>query len=148
MSRLFLKMAPILLVLSWAAESQETGFRALAFAHTVQEQRYKSLINELRCLVCQNQSIADSDADLAQQLRGEVYAMILDGRADSEIVTFMVERYGDFVLFNPPLKWVTSLLWFGPFLFLATGLCYLFFQIRNRARSDPEATVESPERPN
>ena len=123
------------LILAHAAIAQETAFRTLAFHNEVQEQRYKSIINELRCLVCQNQSIADSDADLAQQLRAEVHAMILDGRADSEIVNFMVERYGEFVLFNPPLKLVTSLLWFGPFLFLGLGLTYLFIQIRKRTRA-------------
>jgi cytochrome c-type biogenesis protein CcmH len=123
----------------FASQSQETSFRVVTFANAVQEKRYKSLINELRCLVCQNQTIADSDADLAQQLRREVHSMILDGRADSEIVSFMVERYGDFVLFNPPLKLVTSLLWFGPFLFLAIGLGYLFVQIRKR--SGPDAVI-------
>lgn len=82
------------------------------------EKRYNHLIHEIRCLVCQNQSLADSDADLAQDLRKEVYQMLIDGKQDKAIYEFLVERYGDFVLYNPPLQGNTWLLWFGPFLLL------------------------------
>ena len=131
-----LGLALLLLSGNTGALAQDGGlFETKQFRSDVEELRYKSLVNELRCLVCQNQSIADSDADLAQQLRGEVHAMILDNRSDQEIMQFMTERYGDYVLFDPPLRWVTSLLWFGPFAFLVVGLGYLFVQIRKRARA-------------
>ncbi len=86
------------------------------------EQRYKDLIGEIRCLVCQNQSLADSNAELAQDLRQEVQRMILDGQSDAEIIDFLTSRYGDFVLYRPPLKTTTYLLWFGPFLLLLLAI--------------------------
>ncbi len=87
-----------------------------------QEARYRALSQQLRCLVCQGQSIADSDADLAKDLKREVRRMILEGRTDAEIKDFMVARYGDFVLYKPPVKASTYLLWFGPFVLLIGGL--------------------------
>ena len=86
------------------------------------EARYYSLLDELRCLVCQNQTIAESDADLAKDLRDEVKKMLLAGATDSEITEFMVNRYGDFVLYRPPVKPRTWLLWFGPLVFLVIAL--------------------------
>mgnify|MGYP003956638959 FL=1 len=85
------------------------------------EERYYLLIEEIRCLVCQNQSLADSNAPLAQDLRNEIFKMIQANKSDTEIMEFLVERYGDFVLYRPPLKKNTWLLWFGPFLFLFVG---------------------------
>jgi len=85
------------------------------------ENRYYLLIEEIRCLVCQNQSLADSNAPLAQDLRNEIFKMIQANKSDTEIMEFLVERYGDFVLYRPPLKKNTWLLWFGPFLFLFVG---------------------------
>jgi cytochrome c-type biogenesis protein CcmH len=82
----------------------------------VQQKRAVELEEQLRCLVCQNQTIADSNAELAQDLRRQVREQIAQGRSDAEIVDFMVQRYGDFVLYRPPLKAVTLLLWFGPLL--------------------------------
>jgi len=98
-----------------------------------QEQRYHDLIKELRCLVCQNQSLAESDAGLAADLRDEVKAMIIEGADDNEIFRFMTERYGDFVLYQPPLKPQNYLLWVAPFLLLLVGLAVL---IRNVARQN------------
>ena len=82
------------------------------------EERYYLLIEEVRCLVCQNQSLADSNAPLAQDLRNEIFKMIQINKSNTEIMEFLVKRYGDFVLYRPPLKKNTWLLWFGPFLFL------------------------------
>lgn len=98
-----------------------------------QEARYKKLVNELRCLVCQNQNLADSNADLARTLREMTYTMILDGKTNEEIIQYMVERYGDFVLYRPPLRGQTIILWAGPFilLLLATGISLLLIR-RNR----------------
>ncbi|MDH5436877.1 MAG: cytochrome c-type biogenesis protein CcmH, partial [Gammaproteobacteria bacterium] len=86
-----------------------------------EEQRYRNLIGELRCLVCQNQSLADSDAELAVDMRNEVHKKISAGKSNDEIIDFLVERYGDFVRYRPPVKATTFLLWFGPFLLLALG---------------------------
>jgi cytochrome c-type biogenesis protein CcmH/NrfF len=87
----------------------------------VAEKRLQKLSEELRCLVCQNQTIADSNAELAQDLRREVRGMIKDGKTDKEIVDFMVVRYGDFVLYRPPVKGITLLLWGGPIALMLLG---------------------------
>lgn len=89
------------------------------FKDAIQAQRYQRLTAELRCMVCQNQSLADSHADLAQDMRDEVFRMLNEGRTDEEIVGFLVQRYGDFVLYRPPVSGTTSLLWFGPLLLFA-----------------------------
>lgn len=102
------------------------------FATPQQELRYKNLIEELRCLVCQNQNLAGSDAGLAQDLRKQVYKMISAGNSDKEILDFMVTRYGDFVLYRPPFKATTFLLWVGPFIIFAIGLLVLIRFIRQR----------------
>ena len=113
----------------------ESVFEERDFETVDQERRFQSLTNELRCLVCQNQSIADSNADLAAQLRGEVHTMILDGKSNADVVDFMVARYGDYVLFSPPVSNATALLWFGPFVLLAAALAYLFRQIKTRRQT-------------
>lgn len=106
----------------------ETG----EFTDASQAQRYHALINELRCLVCQNQSIADSNADLAADLRREVHRMISSGATDEAVVNYLVERYGDFVLYNPPLKPTTALLWAGPFLLCIIALVVLGSRVRRQ----------------
>jgi len=97
------------------------------FASEEQEVLFNKLSNELRCLVCQNQAIADSNADLAKDLRDEIFGMLQQGKSEEEIIEFMVARYGDFVLYKPPLKPLTWLLWFGPALVLIAGF---FFVVR------------------
>ena len=97
--------------------------------------RLKHLESELRCLVCQNQTLADSNADLADDLRREVRELALAGKTDAEIKAYLVARYGDFVLYNPPLKPLTSLLWFGPFALLAGGTLVWWIVLRRRERS-------------
>ncbi|KTD21202.1 cytochrome c-type biogenesis protein CcmH [Legionella londiniensis] len=87
-----------------------------------QDAQFQHLLHELRCLVCQNQDLADSNAPLAKDLRDEVYQLVKSGKTDNEIIHFLTERYGEFVLFKPPLKTVTMLLWFGPFIFALLGL--------------------------
>ncbi len=113
------------------------------FDDPAHEARYKRLIAELRCLVCQNQNLADSNADLAKDLRDETYAMIKAGKSDEEIVAFMVNRYGDFVLYRPPVKATTFLLWFGPLILAAVAGIILVFQVRRRRQaSAPEELSE------
>lgn len=99
------------------------------------EVRVKHLAAELRCLVCQNQTLADSHAPLAEDLRREVRDMVAKGKTDAEIIEFLVGRYGDFVLYRPPWKATTVALWLGPSLLLAAGMLLLGRAIRRRARS-------------
>ena len=107
---------------------------AFKFDSKAEEQHFKDLIEELRCLVCQNQSLVDSDAELAHDLRAEVYDMIKAGKSDEEIVTFLVARYGDFVLYNPPVKPSTYLIWFGPFVLLLLAAFILLRSIRRQQK--------------
>ncbi len=108
-------------------------FEPREFASIEEERRYKVLVNELRCLVCQNQNIADSNAELAADLRELAYGMIKKGDSDEQIIAFMVDRYGEFVLYRPRLKTSTVALWLGPFLLGAGGLWLLWRIIRRRA---------------
>lgn len=102
------------------------------FDTELQQKRFRALAEELRCTVCQNQSLADSDAPLAGDLRDEVFRMLQDNRSDQEIRNFMVERYGDYVLYRPPLAGHTLLLWGGPIALLLIGLLSAVFVIRKR----------------
>ncbi|MBU3615973.1 cytochrome c-type biogenesis protein [Polynucleobacter sp. JS-Polo-80-F4] len=96
------------------------------------EQRLISISEEMRCLVCQNESLAGSRSDLANDLRREIRTLIKEGKSDDQIRTFMVERYGDFVLYRPPVKPVTWLLWIGPFVILVIGIAGLLMYLRRR----------------
>jgi len=115
-------MKRFLIVLLWLPLMATAAIESRQLNSPEQQAVYESLTNELRCLVCQNQTIADSNAELATDLRRQVYEMLEQGRSRDEIVRFMTERYGDFVLYNPPLKAKTLLLWWGPPLFLAVGI--------------------------
>ena len=84
--------------------------------------QFSHLLRDLRCLVCQNQDLADSNADLAKDLRAEVYELVKAGNSDSEIIDHLTAQYGDFILFKPPVRAITALLWFGPALFMVLGL--------------------------
>jgi len=130
---LFLAMAVLLTPLSAAPVV------TYEFASEEQEALFNKLSNELRCLVCQNQAIADSNAELAKDLRDEMYGMLQQGKNEEEIVEFMVTRYGDFVLYNPPLKPMTWLLWFGPAFALIAGF---FFVVRIIKRQKQAAVTE------
>ena len=119
-------------LLALAASATAIVFEQREFADAEQLQRYKTLIAELRCLVCQNQNIADSNADLAADLRREVHRMIGEGNSDDAIIDFMVTRYGEFVLYRPPLKAKTVLLWGAPFVLGIGGVILLLVQLRRR----------------
>ena len=105
------------------------------------ERHVTAISEQLRCLVCQNQTIADSHADLAADLKKQVREKIQEGKSDKEIFEFMVDRYGDFVLYRPPLHITTWLLWFGPFILLIGGLIFLLVRLRTEAL--PEKMDES-----
>ncbi len=115
---------------------------SFTFAIAADEHRFKKLIAELRCLVCQNQSLLDSDAELAHDLRAEVYDMMQGNRTDEEIVEFLVARYGDFVLYSPPVKPSTYLLWFGPFVLLLIAGFLMGRAVRHQKHlSEPELSA-------
>jgi cytochrome c-type biogenesis protein CcmH len=120
------------------AQAPERQAAPLA-ADPVAEARMMAIAASLRCLVCQNQTIADSHADLAVDLRQEMREMVARGDTDAQIRTFMTARYGDFVLYRPPLKASTAILWFGPGLLLAAALVALLRTLRRRARMDANA---------
>jgi cytochrome c-type biogenesis protein CcmH len=107
------------------------------------QKTYESINSELRCLVCQNQTIADSNADLAKDLRRQVGEMLEQGKSKQDIINFMTERYGDFVLYKPPFKGKTSLLWLAPGLFLLAGVVTVFFVVRRRKNASAAVTINS-----
>jgi cytochrome c-type biogenesis protein CcmH len=107
----------------------------ITFANPEQESRYQNLTAELRCVVCQNQSVADSNAELAQDIRDLVRNKIIAGQSDEQITDFLVERYGDFVLYNPPVKAKTYLLWLGPVILLLVGLTGLGYFVRRHVQT-------------
>ncbi|HEY6280924.1 MAG TPA: cytochrome c-type biogenesis protein [Burkholderiales bacterium] len=109
------------------------------------DERVTELAENLRCLVCQNQTIADSPAELAVDLKKQIREKMKQGMSDREIIDYMVARYGDFVLYRPPLKGTTILLWFGPLLFLAAGLAALFYRVTRR-RKDAETQLSAADR--
>ena len=127
-------MARLLLVLLFAlpAFSQEKP---------TLERRVNDLAHELRCLVCQNQTIADSNAPLAQDLRNQIREQLQDGKSEREVIDFMVARYGDFVLYRPPFKATTILLWAGPFIFLIAGFWFLLRFLRRRQVPAPQLSA-------
>ncbi len=124
----------IILTLLFSLSTLNAAVELKQFKNAEQEQRYKNIIDELRCLVCQNQNLADSNAGLAQDLRKQVHKMILAGDDDEAIFDYMVTRYGDFVLYRPPFKATTFLLWVGPFIIFALGLFVLIRFIRQRKK--------------
>lgn len=130
---LLLLLASVLTVASTA--SLAGAISPYEFDNTVDEARFQSLSRELRCTVCQNQSLADSDAPLAQDLRRELYEMIMDGRADMEIRQFMVDRYGEFVLYRPPIASHTLVLWAGPFIMLLIAIAIGLNTIKRRRQA-------------
>ena len=110
---------------------------AYEFESAQMEADYKKLINELRCLVCQNQNLAGSNADLAKDLRHQTYQMLMQGKSSGDVVDYMVARYGDFVLYRPRLKPSTLLLWLGPFILLVLVLVLVIRHMRQKQVISP-----------
>ena len=135
--------AIVLLLLSVQCAAREAPS---AVDDPVLEKRVVNLTSELRCLVCQNQSLADSHADLAIDLKNQVRSQMLAGKSDAEIRNYMVARYGDFVLYDPPFKSSTLLLWAGPFALLLIGLLGLARYLRSRRRRLPAVELTPAER--
>ena len=129
-----MKRLAVLLTLAVLALPAGAVIEAYQFDDPAVEADYKRLIAELRCLVCQNQNLAESDADLARDLRRETFEMLTDGQSPQQIIDFMVARYGDFVLYRPQFKSSTWLLWLGPFVLLSIVLVVVILRLRGAAR--------------
>jgi cytochrome c-type biogenesis protein CcmH len=138
-------------LLSWALLAATPAWAdkpaASASADPVLEARMMALAGELRCLVCQNQTIADSHAELAEDLRNQIRDMLAKNMSDEQIMDYMTARYGDFVLYRPPFKGSTALLWVGPALLLIGALTALVVVLRRRARLPDEAFEPDPDEP-
>jgi cytochrome c-type biogenesis protein CcmH len=137
MKYLFILLICLLPAFSYAGEAKDLA------EDPVLEQRMVNLAQNLRCLVCQNESLASSRADLAKDLRQEVREKMKQGMTDKEITDFLVSKYGDFVLFDPPVKSYTLLLWYGPFALLLIGLIGLVIQLRKRKNTVPETQLSA-----
>ena len=139
-----------MLLLTWPLMTPLLPANTLAVdtpaADAVLEQRVRVLAEELRCLVCQNQTLADSHAELATYLKHQIREKLKQGMNEQAILAFMVERYGDFVLYRPPLKATTLLLWFGPALLLLAGLAALFLRLRSRRNNVENKALSVTER--
>ncbi len=131
----------LLLLLSLAGAALAAGVDDTAAL----EKRVDHVAQQLRCLVCQNQSIADSHAQLALDLKKEARTQLSQGRSEQEVIDFMVQRYGDFVLYRPPFNAATALLWMGPFAVLAAGLAALFVNLRRRGIGADDPALEENE---
>jgi cytochrome c-type biogenesis protein CcmH len=115
-------------------------------ADPVLEERVMKLSRELRCLVCQNETLADSRADLAEDLRGQIREQMKAGKSDKEIIAYLTDRYGKFILYNPPVDPTTYALWFGPFILLLAGLLFLFRYLKQRRELITEQPLSADER--
>jgi cytochrome c-type biogenesis protein CcmH len=133
----------MIVLLTLCSLTAQARVEVYQFETPEQEASYKRLIEELRCLVCQNQNLADSNAELAQDLRQKTYEMVIAGKDEQAIIDYMVERYGDFVLYRPPVNATTLLLWVGPFLILFGGVFVLLRVIRRQRRAGATDEVDS-----
>jgi len=117
------------------------AIQPLPFRDRAEEVRFQKLSTELRCPMCQNETLADSNAPIAHDLRRQIFEMMQAGKSDAEIKAYLVDRYSDFVLYKPPVEPKTWLLWFGPLVVLAIGGAVVAVQVRRRARQAPATTT-------
>lgn len=143
-SALVLRWLAAVLLLAWLSQSA-FGSEGIAqpVGDPVVEARVNKLAEELRCLTCMGQSIADSQSSFSNDMKREIRSMIVAGKSDNEIMEFMVQRYGDFVLYRPPVKSTTWLLWGGPFVLLAVGLALLIARLRKQGEQDVAVLSET-----
>lgn len=133
MMKRFLTLCTVLLLFSQAAFAIDSE---QPFPDPGVQLRYEQLIHGFRCLVCQDETVADSDADLAADFRRQIHAMVAAGKSDDEIKAYMVERYGNYVLYKPPVQQSTWLLWAGPFILLCIAILSVILVVRRRAQQD------------
>ena len=147
MKQLNIPILLLSLVITAAPLPAAVTLESFTFPTKAQEQHFKDLIGQLRCLVCQNETLAESDADLAHDLRAEVYEIMKSGKSDQEVIDFLVKRYGDFVLYKPPVKPSTYLIWYGPFVLLAIAALLLVRAVgRQRQVQEPAISAEDRKR--
>ena len=140
------RLLTLLALLSFAAVAVLAQEARPAADDPVLEQRVMALSQELRCLVCQNETLADSRADLANDLRNQIREQMKTGKSDKEIVGFLTDRYGEFILYRPPVRPATYLLWFGPFILMIAGLFFLFRYLKARRALISDAPLSAEER--
>lgn len=128
--------------LAYSADSNVNTVDISAVENQQIESRLKALSTELRCLVCQNTTLSDSNAPLAEDLRNEIRTLMREGKTDEEVTAYLVARYGDFVRYKPPVQANTALLWFGPFIILIIGVVILFKVLKKHAANNQLATSE------
>ncbi len=133
----------MIIALSFSAQAR---VEALQFENPRIEADYKRLVSELRCLVCQNQSLSDSNAELAQDMRKQVVEQLRKGATPDEIVAYMVDRYGDFVMYRPPFKSTTMLLWLGPLLFFVIAALVIVFFVRNQKTEELDLSEQQTDK--
>lgn len=121
----------LLVTVAWTVQAEEAEYMG---GDPVMHNRVMGVSAELRCLVCQGQSLADSNSDFARDMRQQIQELMEDGMSDRQVVDFMVERYGDYIRYRPPLKSTTVLLWFGPALLLALGIGVLYLNVLRRKK--------------
>ncbi|MCG6940530.1 MAG: cytochrome c-type biogenesis protein CcmH [Thiohalocapsa sp.] len=138
-----IKTLLIAAVLLFGTAASAFTLEEFQFDSPAQEQQFRTLIGKLRCLVCQNESLAASQAELAQDLRNEVYRMMRAGKSQSEIIDYLVARYGDFVLYDPPLRPSTYVLWFGPFVIILIAGFFMLRAILNRKPGADDAISDA-----
>lgn len=138
MKHLLLALALLLGVYATALSAQ--AIEPLPFKDHAQELRFQHLTAELRCPMCQNETLADSNAPIARDLRHQVFDLMQKGKSDAEIKQYLVDRYSDYVLYDPPVNSATWLLWFGPLLILAAGTVVVVLTIRKRSRAGTPTT--------
>lgn len=142
-----MKTAALLLIIVSAVASSAVAKDAVPLAEDPKlEERVMAVSKELRCLVCQNETLADSRADLAVDLRNQIREQMKAGKSDEEVIAFVTARYGDFVLYRPPIRPSTYLLWFGPFVLLLAGLVFLFRFVKQRREMIEETPLTPAER--
>ena len=146
----YFKQSFLLMVMICGLLASSSGFVVAKEAQSNEdpqiEQRMKTLTEQLRCMVCQNETLDASRADLAENLRKEIREQIKAGKSDQEIIAFLTQRYGDYVLYNPPVKRTTYLLWFGPFILLIGGTVVLYRYLKNRREMIKESPLSADER--
>ena len=146
MSRLLLRGVAVALLCWLPFSATLANIELHEFDSPEQEEAYRELIFELRCLVCQNQNLADSNADLAVDLRRQTYDMLQEGADKQDVVDYMVERYGEFVLYKPPFNAQTLMLWGGPFVFLLLGFFFLFRLVRQNQADNAAKSLTDADR--
>jgi len=140
-----LRASVLLLLVSLAGIAAAQAIDPLPFRDHAEELRFQHLTSELRCLVCQDENLADSNADFARDLRHKVFELMQQGQSDAQIKQYLVDRYSDFVLYDPPVNHRTWLLWFGPLLILIAGALVVANTIRKRSRSGATAAAAPTE---